>query len=188
MRRPPFFKFCAIALSVGLIGIPSYVLGQDTAKVKQAGVQDTSKQSSMPAPSSQGAVYPAANTAPPPLQQAAPAAGSSKPNNFDDYLQGKMDGKREARGNPVWILAGLAGTGLCLCIGVAGIGIAFAVAPSPPETALMGKSTSYIQGYTEGYKSKGRLGNAGWATLGCTIAAVINIVINLATGYNSVTQ
>ncbi|MBN1981108.1 MAG: hypothetical protein JW795_06230 [Chitinivibrionales bacterium] len=107
------------------------------------------------------------------------ATGSDK---LDDYLQGKMDGKHAVKGNPLWVLAGLTGTGFCLLIGVAGIGVAAIAAPNPPEQALMGQSSNYVIGYTEAYKSKGRWLNVAWASTGCAIAGVLNIIINVASG------
>jgi hypothetical protein len=100
----------------------------------------------------------------------------------DDYFNGRMDGKLAATGHPAWMFAGLAGTGFCLLIGVAGIGIAALVAPSPPEEALMGKSGKYVLGYTEAYKAKSRWKNVGFATIGCCLAALINLIINVASG------
>jgi hypothetical protein len=129
-----------------------------------------------------------------PVQQSYPPVRSTKPasttatssarksSSFDDFILGKQDGQREAIGNPGWIFAGLAGTYFCLCIGCAGIGIAFVVPPNPPVSALMGKSTSYIQGYNEGYKSKARLKNALYASVGCGIAALINFIIGMTIG------
>lgn len=98
------------------------------------------------------------------------------------YLQGRLDGERDAKGNPAWILAGLAGTGLCLCIGCAGVGLAYSTPPSPSPGVLMGKSSEYVMGYTEGYKSKARLENTKYAAAGCCMAAAINLIINVATG------
>jgi hypothetical protein len=102
--------------------------------------------------------------------------------SFDDYLRGKMDGRQESKGGAAWILAGLTGTGFCLLIGVAGIGIALLCPSSPSESALMGKSTYYITGYTEAYKSKSRMRNATFASVGCLMAALINIIINVSSG------
>jgi hypothetical protein len=172
------FKSWALLLTFCLVALPLYGQVQDTVGQQQGSSTDTLQSS----PAMQYA--PVAQTPPPQQTQETPTQtpNVSKSSNFDDYLLGKMDGKRDARGKPVWILAGLTGTGFCLCIGVAGIGVALIVPPSPPESALMGKSSTYIQGYSEGYKSKARVKNAGWATLGCAMAALINIIINLATG------
>jgi hypothetical protein len=120
-------------------------------------------------------------------QPATAAPTGKKANDFDEYLQGKMDGKIASKGHAAWILAGLAGTGLCLLIGCAGVGLALIVQPSPPETALMGKSQAYINGFTEAYKSKSRVKNAGWACVGVVFAALINVTINLAMG-NDITD
>jgi len=74
----------------------------------------------------------------------------------NDYLQGKMQGELDAKGNPLWILAGLG-------CGIFGAGAAYFTKPSPPTTALLGKSTEYILGYTEGYQNKSRKMNTGYA-------------------------
>jgi hypothetical protein len=105
-----------------------------------------------------------------------------------NYAQGKNDGKRDSRGKPLWILAGLSGTGLCVCFGVAGIGIALAVPyyPPPPGEMLLGKSTAYVEGYYEGYSSKIRLKNAAWATLGFVIAVVIDLALNKAITFGNI--
>jgi hypothetical protein len=109
-------------------------------------------------------------------------AGSSAQSQqtMSEYLAGKLDGEKDAKGSPFWILGGLSGV-LCLCIGFVGIGAAYLLAPNPPTTALLGKPTEYVLGYTDGYKSKARLKNTLYATVGCTVAAVINLVIGLAT-------
>jgi cytochrome c553 len=96
-----------------------------------------------------------------------------------DYLRGREDARMDARGSPLWILAGLTGTGFCILIGCAGIGVAAIFPPSPPAEKLVGKSSNYILGYTEEYKRKSRIYNAMWATLGCTIAAGINLIVSL---------
>ena len=96
-----------------------------------------------------------------------------------DYLQGKADASIDAKSNPLWVLAGLSGTGFCLLFGIAGIGLAAVMPPSPPSENLMGRSQMYITGYTEEYRRKGRWGNVKYATIGCGMAAVINLLINL---------
>jgi hypothetical protein len=179
MRYSFVFKCWAILLSICIASLPCFSQLPDSTSQQ---TEETTSDTTLYQPATQYA--PAQQTPPPPQAQPASteAGKSSKASNFDEYLLGKTTGQAEARGKPVWILAGLAGTGLCLCIGCAGIGIAFAVPPTPPESAFMGKSSSFIQGYTEGYKSKARIKNAGWATIGCAMAAIINVVINLATG------
>jgi hypothetical protein len=105
-----------------------------------------------------------------------------------DYLQGRTDGERDAKGNPLWVLAGLAGTGCCLLIGCAGIGAAYLLPPSPPAHVLIGKSPEYVLGYTEGYQSKAKVENTMYAAIGCAAAAVINLIINLALGNTSLSD
>ena len=87
-----------------------------------------------------------------------------------DYMQGKLDGERDAKGNPLWFLAGAG-------CGIFGAGAAFLIKPSPPAHALIGKSTEYVLGYTEGYKNKARNQNTmyacgGWLTFVLIFVAV----------------
>lgn len=107
--------------------------------------------------------------------------------SMEDYLQGIIDGKKATRGKPLWILAGLSGTGLCICFGVAGIGVALAVPyyPPPPAEMLIGKSSKYIEGYYEGYTAKSRWKNAGWATIGCLLAVLIDIALNFPMSFGN---
>jgi len=100
----------------------------------------------------------------------------------ENYLQGKLDGERDAKGNPLWIIAGLSGTGCCLLFGIAGIGAAYLIPPSPPTYTLLGKPSEYIIGYTEGYENKSKMKNTKWATIGCLSAGIINLIINATTG------
>ncbi|MBN2357697.1 hypothetical protein JXO59_16410 [candidate division KSB1 bacterium] len=88
----------------------------------------------------------------------------------DDFIQGKVDGERDAKGDPLWILAGVA----CSCIGV---GAAYFTTPSPPSHALIGKSSEYVLGYTEGYKNKARNTNVMYACLGWLVSAAISIAL-----------
>jgi hypothetical protein len=92
--------------------------------------------------------------------------------NSSDYISGKMDGERDAQGKGIWFVAGLPGV-FCYCIGLCGIFISYVLPPSPPEAVFIGKSGEYILGYTEGYKNKGRLKNAKYASLGCLAGTAI---------------
>jgi hypothetical protein len=97
-----------------------------------------------------------------------------------DYLRGIAEGKRDTKGRPYWVLAGLSGTGLCICFSVAGIGLALAVPyyPPPPGEMLVGKSSKYIEGYYEGYTARSRWKNAAWASLGFLAAVAIDLALN----------
>lgn len=85
---------------------------------------------------------------------------------MNDYLQGKLDGERSARGNPLWFLAGAG-------CGIFGAGAAYFIKPSPPVHALMGKPTEYVLGYTEGYQNKARNQNTMYACGGWLAFVVI---------------
>lgn len=90
---------------------------------------------------------------------------------MDDYVQGKLDGENNAKGNALWFIAGAG-------CGIFGAGAAYFIKPSPPAHALIGKSSNYVLGYTEGYQNKARNKNttyacAGWAAWGIFYVAVL---------------
>ena len=113
----------------------------------------------------------------------------SQPNtaaNQSDYVQGKADGERDAKGDKLWILAGAgAGCASCLtatscgCLGsaagaslAASLSTAAVVVPlrletAPPASTLVGKSEAYVQGYSQGYKEKAGRQNAIYSGSGC---------------------
>lgn len=95
-----------------------------------------------------------------------------------DYLQGKEDGKRDGKGSPGWLAAGL----FCGIFGFIG---ALSSNPSPPAEKLMGKSSEYILGYTEGYKSSAKTKNIYYACGGWALLGGIYLIILLSTQSNS---
>lgn len=97
---------------------------------------------------------------------------TTKP-TMNEYLQGKRDGERDAKGNAVWFLSG------CLLGGV-GIIIAYVVEPSVPTEHLVGKSPEYVRGYSEGYKKKAQHKNAMNAVYGCVALGVGYVILYAA--------
>lgn len=94
----------------------------------------------------------------------------------DEYLQGKRDGEMDAKGNPVWFVGGLV-CGLfavLYCLGIE--------SPTPPSSALVGKSSDYVLGYTEGYRSKTRQKDAVYAAAGWAAGLVIYAALILPVG------
>lgn len=85
-----------------------------------------------------------------------------------EYARGKLEGERDARGNPLWLLAGVG-------CGIFGAGAAYFIKPTPPSHALMGKSPDYVLGYTEGFQNKARMSNVGYACAGWAAFAAIYI-------------
>lgn len=75
------------------------------------------------------------------------------------YAQGHIDGERDYRASPAWIVAGVG-------CGLFGVGYAWLVPPEPPSQALVDKEAEYALGYREGYRGKGRSGNTLYACLG----------------------
>jgi hypothetical protein len=85
---------------------------------------------------------------------------------LSDYALGKLDGERDAKGNPLWFLAGFG-------CGIFGVGAAYLIKPEPPAHALMGKSSEYVLGYTEGYQNKSRTQNAMYALGGMAAGCLL---------------
>ncbi len=87
-----------------------------------------------------------------------------------DYMQGKIDGERDGRGNFAWYFGGL-------CLGLIGVILAFVIAPQPSTENLVGRSSEYIMGYTEGYKSKAKRQQGYYALGGLATLVVVYIVL-----------
>lgn len=97
---------------------------------------------------------------------ATPISSLLAQEGLGDFAQGKLDGERDAKGNPIWFLAGVG-------CGIIGVGIAYLVKPSPPAAALIGKSSEYVLGYTDGYQNKSRSKNATYACGGWLVFVII---------------
>jgi hypothetical protein len=115
--------------------------------------------------------------APPPPAPPAPTTPPAPPvpptpatQTADDYLQGRIDGERDAKGDPIWLLGGFA-------CGILGIGGAYVMKPDVPSVALIGKSSEYILGYTAGYQEKARNQNVLYATAGCVAWSIIYFLV-----------
>ncbi len=90
------------------------------------------------------------------------------------YAEGKIDGEREAKGSAAWIAGGF----LCGCFATLYV-YAFAK-PDPPSHALIGKSSEYIMGYTEGYQKKTNSKNGVYTLIGWGVSAAISTAILVA--------
>jgi hypothetical protein len=99
-----------------------------------------------------------------------PAPSAPATTQADDYLRGRMDGERDAKGNPIWLLGGFA-------CGILGIGGAYVMKPDVPSVALIGKSSEYVLGYTAGYQEKARNQNVLYATAGCVAGYVFYYLV-----------
>jgi hypothetical protein len=103
--------------------------------------------------------------APVAAQQATPAPAQPGSGNC---MEGTADGERDAKGNPLWVLAGAG-------CGIFGAGAAYLYKPAPPVGKLMGKSSEYALCYTEKYQSKSRNQNTAWACGGWLAFIVVYI-------------
>jgi len=86
-----------------------------------------------------------------------------------DYNQGWLDGQADAEGNGVWILSGL-------LLGPIGIILPWVINPKVPGARLIGKSASYVEGYTEGYQKKAKPKNFYYSLIGFGVWAVAAVV------------
>jgi hypothetical protein len=101
-------------------------------------------------------------TTPPSVQESSSPPAQSG----GDCMTAMMDGEREGRGNPLWILAGAG-------CGILGAGAAYLYKPTPPMYRLMGKPSQYVLCYTESYQKKARKANTAWACGGWLAFIVI---------------
>lgn len=97
--------------------------------------------------------------------------------NPDTFYKGKIDGESDAKGNPLWILAGL--------IPPIGNFAAYQIKPNPPAPALIGKSPEYVKGYTQGYKNKSRVKNLRYTLIGTGVVVVaVGVAVIIASNDN----
>jgi hypothetical protein len=108
---------------------------------------------------------------------AAPMAATAQMGKSSDFMQGKVDGEKDAKGEGWWYWVGCAG-GL-LSSSVVGLGLAFLpliIKPTVPSDKLMGKTPEYVQGYTEGWQAKAQKINLKYALFGCGTGGLLTIV------------
>jgi hypothetical protein len=89
-------------------------------------------------------------------------------NSVNEFAMGKLKGESDSKGQPLWFLAGLG-------CGIIGVGVAFLVKPNPPASSLLGQSSDYVLGYSEGYRNKGREKNTTYACIGWGVWIVIYV-------------
>jgi hypothetical protein len=90
-----------------------------------------------------------------------PLLGQSQFDKFlpPDFVQGKQDAAKDAKGNVLWTLGG------CL-LGPLGVFMCYLKPSPPPPENLMGKSDDYVRGYTDAYRPKKNARDAAWAWAG----------------------
>ncbi len=97
---------------------------------------------------------------------------NAEPAENPEYQKGYENGKEAAKGNGLWFLSGflLPGVGLIL---------PWLFSPKSPTDDLAGKSSEYVEGYSDGYKKKAKVKNFGWALGGTGAAAGVSIIVGL---------
>jgi hypothetical protein len=109
---------------------------------------------------------------------ATPLLAQEAESNTGDYMQGRTDGENNGKGSAGYLIFGLA----CGAIGF----VAAAVSePSPPAEIIMGKSQGYVLGFTDGYRSKAKRGNMGYAGVGWAVSAVLWTIVLLSSSSSS---
>lgn len=87
---------------------------------------------------------------------------------------GKLDGERDAQGNPAWLLFGVG-------CGVIGVVVAAVYSPDiPSATAVQlseNKSQEYFMCYVDGYEKKSKNKNLMWSAIGWLISIPITLAI-----------
>jgi hypothetical protein len=90
-------------------------------------------------------------------------------NYTEEYNQGWLDGQADATGSGIWILSGL-------LLGPIGIILPWVINPKVPGARLIGKSVSYVEGYTAGYRQKAKPKNFYYSLIGFGVFAVVAVV------------
>jgi hypothetical protein len=105
----------------------------------------------------------------------APIAAAAKKAEArsEDYIQGRTDGEKDARGRGIWILSGL-------FLGPIGLILPWVTTPQVPATSLVGKSADYLEGYQDGYVSKVRPKNFLYSLAGFGITAATAAVVAIS--------
>lgn len=88
----------------------------------------------------------------------------------DDYATGRLEGEEIAKGQFIYFLLGL-------LWGIIGVIIAIAYLPKPKKSFLVGKSASYILGFTEGFQKQSKSKNIIYSIIGCVIWFAVLIPI-----------
>ena len=98
-------------------------------------------------------------------QEQSPESGSIS----EEYNQGWLDGQFDAKGNGIWILSGL-------LLGPIGLILPWVINPKVPGARLIGKSVSYVQGYTAGYQKAAKPKNFYYSLIGFGVLAVVAVI------------
>jgi hypothetical protein len=80
-------------------------------------------------------------------------------------LAAKSDAKRDVS-RALWLGAG------CL-LNILGWGTALVVVPRVPTSRLLGKSSEYVDSYTEAYRTAVRETRANYASIGCVVGTLV---------------
>ena len=97
----------------------------------------------------------------------------------NDYLRGKAEGKKAAKTNAAWFLAGIG-------CGVFGVIAAYAVTgPDSPSEYLVGKFSDYARGFVESYKKQSKKKNGSAACSGMILTMGVVSLLTAMSSANS---
>jgi len=114
--------------------------------------------------------YPSVPNPKTPVENIPLSLAPSTTNN--EYIKGKMDGSRIAKGDQNWALAGF--------FGPLGVLAAYTYPQEPPITYITNQTPEYVFGFTESYRSECKSKNGGYAVGGWLVTWLVLIVIAVA--------
>lgn len=107
----------------------------------------------------------------PAFAQETPAPSGSQQSDVEDNCEkGKMDGRMDSKGSPIWFLAGFG-------CGIIGFAAAAFAKPGVPPDAIMGHSPEYTACYVTAYQNSSRNKNIGYSCAGWLVAIPIVLAI-----------
>lgn len=91
-----------------------------------------------------------------------------------DFLQGRLDAQRHAKGDTEWYCFGCA-------MGPAAVFLPLFLTFNPPPERFIGRSKEYVQGYTEDYRKNQKAANFKSALKGSALVILTGLLILLKT-------
>ncbi|MBN2379233.1 hypothetical protein JXM67_05470 [candidate division WOR-3 bacterium] len=100
-----------------------------------------------------------------------PAITLAQETESDPCLEAKYDARQDVK-SWQWIAVG--------CVfNLLGVGAAYLLKPTPPPDRLLGKSSDYVESYTECFMKAARKVRGGYAWIGCGAAGVASLITGL---------
>ena len=110
----------------------------------------------------------------------------SAPAEISDSAQAIIDAKTDAKEPFGWLAGSFLASGLCCLTGPFVILASQVTTPTPPAQRFLGKSSEYVDVYTNTYQSEVRKKRLIHTSAGCLVGAGINIAIFIPLQFMSV--